>query len=110
MATTKETLIAARNIIANKENWTKNAMARSASTAHVFVLSDEAVCFCAVGAVNRCAQKSLTPECESALHELRKALYSTGNYTFTSVIAFNDDRRTTHADVLRLFDVAIAAQ
>ncbi len=109
--TTREILIAARKKIERPECWTKGAYARRADGTYVGdsginedgFISADAVCFCALGAC-RAVSGSLTDESPAA-RQIRDAL---GGRQY-DLSAFNDAPTTTHADVLALFDRAIAA-
>lgn len=90
MGTVKENLIAAKALIDTPDKWIKHAFERDG-------------CFCAVGAV-RTVQKAETGRALDALYEAADELCGRG------VMRFNDAENTTHADIMALFDRAIAAQ
>lgn len=79
-------LIAARKKISDPNNWCKNTF-RDKNR------------YCAVGAVDACG--SLTNYWSSAMQAL---IYVIGQ----NIVIFNDAPSTTHDDVLRAFDLAIA--
>jgi hypothetical protein len=94
MATVKENLIAARALIDTPEKWGKGAWHSRG-------------CFCAIGAVleaqGKLGRAAYGGETEVALmHALPAGI--------GSVEDFNDQFRTTHADIMALFDRAIEAQ
>lgn len=51
MSTTKEILIAAKAKIATRETWTQDATARDASGKPTYATDPNAVCWCALGAI-----------------------------------------------------------
>lgn len=96
MRTVKENLIAAKARILDPENWAKGG-------------GNGQTTFCAAVACNEVAHD--TPEvfgalCDALPAEFRKDMViRVGN-----VFRYNDDPSTTHADIMALFDRAIAAQ
>lgn len=99
---TVEILRAARALIENPANWTKEHLARDLDDSSVLPSSGDAVCWCAAGAVMRAASDDAGPAYTLARDELIHALPE----GHTSLVNFNDD--SGHADVLALFDRAIA--
>ena len=95
MQTTKEILVAARAIIANKENWTQDAYARDKYGVSIGVNCSNAVYFCSIGAIRK-----ITMSPFDAMEVLRKHMED-------SIIAFNDGH--THKEVLAAWDEAIAS-
>jgi hypothetical protein len=92
-----------RAVIDTPEKWTKKQLARNIGAAACQVHAAEAVCFCLMGA---CCKASISPD-ESMFVE-----QSIGNILplfseYNNYVAFNDDRKTTHADVMNLLDMAI---
>lgn len=100
--TTAEILRAARAKIDTPEKWTRGAYARTKSGRIVGPECASAVHLCAVGAVTAAASPAMTVD--DALVVLARELPSAGGIT-----NFNDHPGTTHADILALFDRAIAA-
>lgn len=99
--TPAEVLRAARALIEVPERWTKCAFARDAKGIVVSEDEESAVCFCVLGAIYRHPPSPLT---DGARWFLDESLPE----TFLGVGTFNDHPSTTHADVLALFDRAIA--
>lgn len=93
-----ETLKAARDLISDPARWTQVVFARDSIGMDVEPTSYRAVCFCSIGAIRKFerkmsdAEKTLLGVC-SKIHD-------------TYVEEFNDTH--THAEVLALFDAAIA--
>jgi len=88
----------ARALIDEPSKWIKGDLARSKFGNTCETSSQNAVCFCSVGALMRVTGHLFGPEW--------RALSSTfGN---RPVAAWNDDSATTHKDVLAAFDRAIA--
>ena len=95
-----ETLKAARDLISDPARWTQNLFARDKDGKRADPQSDEAVCFCSFGAIERFTGCKTLSEVEGHLDNVCGRLFG------TNVISFNDTR--THAEVLALFDAAIA--
>lgn len=103
MSTVRENLIAARALIDTPEKWGKGDY------------EPRPGCFCAAGAI---AAAKGVEACPSSAEEgpevdaLESALNDLGDglSPWASFVHFNDDYDTTHADVMALFDRAIAAQ
>jgi hypothetical protein len=104
-------LKAARDKISQPEAWIKEKMWDTKYTETGVVR-----CYCTLGAVCAATQEAMCNEPLSRafdmedyiIEALRKAIPSYP--TFTSISRFNDDPRTTHKDVLALFNRAIVAQ
>lgn len=94
-----EILIAARAVIGEPKAWIKGMNARAADGIEVDSHDPNAVCFCALGAVNRVTERFGDGHC--ARDALREAIND------FSIDNWNDDPETTHADVLAAFDKAI---
>lgn len=117
---TLEVLERARALITPPEAWTTKAFARTAKGIlfpegqRVQHSAPEAVCWCAVGACRKAAGvKRLFDEnyaaSDRAVQALGKQLRPEGwEGSFADVHSYNDDH--THAEVLALFDRAIAAE
>jgi hypothetical protein len=100
--TTVDLLRAARAKIERPECWTTKYYAHDATGGECEASAREAVCWCALGAV-----KSVTTHgCFHTLWELLRAQLPHGS---VSISTYNDAPSTTHADILLLFDRAIAA-
>lgn len=97
MTTTAEILQKARDLISDEKNWTQGAMARDAvGWSFTDARDQDAVCFCAVGALKRVTSMR---EYRDALDVLREELSG------EQVVTFNDSH--AHSEVLQLFDRAI---
>lgn len=116
-----KTLIAARKLIENPNQWIKGAIARTARGYETEAESGTATCFCAIGAVRR-ARHDLTGTpfgSYPTVKRLRDAVQLPNPHTENAgepdvlntmpVADYNDRPQTTHADVLALYDRAIAA-
>lgn len=103
MATVKENLIAAKALIDTPEKWGRGDY------------ENEAGCLCAYGAIMK-AKYGFVLEYDdgpfSEDHALMHALppLSGVKFDLADVSAFNDHPDTTHADIMALFDRAIAAE
>lgn len=103
MQTVKDQLIAARAFIDTPDKWTKNALSKDASGRNTRYPGGPAVCFCTLGAlrqVNNNFNREMTLMGKLAAHVPGDSFDPVG---------YNDDFETTHADVLALFDKAIAS-
>ena len=115
-----KTLIAARKLIENPNQWIKGAIARTARGYECEAESGTARCFCAIGAVRR-ARHDLTGTpfgSYPTVNRLRDAVQlenpnriegESECLNTMTVADYNDRPQTTHADVLALYDRAIAA-
>lgn len=102
MATVKENLIAAKALIDTPEKWCPNGPASYNN-----------------GVMARCVYIAVGEVCEHSVGGVFAALYralpwwfrlSAPRWDQRAIIRFNDRKRTTHADIMALFDRAIAAQ
>lgn len=99
---TLDVLRAARALIRDPARWTQNFWAKDATGFDCAPDAPGAVCWCAAGAINNIAPGDL--DAVQALDAVVPAEYS--GYGTHPLFAYNDDR--THAEVLALFDAAIA--
>lgn len=91
----------AKALIDTPEKWTKGWFARSANNRRVRQGSNKACRWCVVGAVGVASGSS--GSCAArALAALRECCSE------DFIADFNDDPATTHADIMALFDRAIA--
>lgn len=100
--TTLEVLIAARKLIEKPENWTRAFLARDSHGDPVYVHSDKAVCFCAMGALHKAIGET-SAEYLDVVDDAAESLASAAR--IDTVAGFNDTH--THDEVLVLFDKAI---
>lgn len=104
--TTVQVLTEARDLIRTKGHC-KHFAATDRRGLSVDPLSLEAASFCAIGAVVAAAGADAEVE-RDAYDALREALTLHYGDNTTSVAEWNDSKFRTPADVLRLFDLAIA--
>ena len=108
--TTKEILEQARALI--ERGWTQNASARNADGDHVAPTSRHACKWCASGALNTVYETIQNwrddPKTEEASDLVRAAIPKGSNDFHKTIIGFNDAIETTKADILSVFDEAIA--
>ena len=94
--TVKDDLIAAKALIATPEKWIKGEFERDG-------------CFCARGAIQAVnLDSSREIDAEEALEAAVPRRARHRSKFVSSVSKFNDDPNTTHADIMALFDRAIA--
>lgn len=93
-------LQATRDLLADPAHWTKGAYARDAIGGDVSPRDPKATCFCMRGALDKITDYSFGRIFNVKLISRR----ANGR----SMIDFNDDPTTTHADVLSYLDKAIA--
>lgn len=99
-------LTAARGLLApGPECWTQRTAGRTADgVADNSADLRDAVCVCMLGAVWR-----LSGNCGSSQAEVILTRIVRTTTRFDNPASFNDHPATTHADVLRVYDLAIAA-
>lgn len=95
-----EELKAARTLLSDPLRWTKSESARDLAGRRVSAGALDAVCWCAEGALQKFTGWDL----------MRSVAYSllVGACSRATVWSFNDLPSTSHADVLALYDDAIA--
>lgn len=116
----------ARKIIEDKSRWTQGAAARTAEHLSCVPTLEAAVCWCSLGAVDLAAYRLPIPQFvnrvsrDLALRALDRAAFELeeeelgrrtrypGDRGRSSVIEWNDDSHRQHAEVLLMFDRAIA--
>lgn len=105
------TLVAARKLIENPNNWIKGALARDSNNFIINVKDQMACKFCTSGAVQKVTDYAhdLTPYHEAYIYLDKAAItlnnsYNTG-YIHRPCVAFND--ACTHDEVMDMFDLAI---
>lgn len=97
-----EALRRARGYIGTPERWTQRFFARDKHGNFTYPYKDDAVCFCALGAVN---VENLPKGVTNAMHG---ALYAVlAKLEVDSIAEYNDDPERTHKEILALFDAAI---
>ena len=102
-----ETLTKARALLARPEHWTQGALARFAPHGYATDVRDpKAKCFCVIGACLRSHHEEVNDP--SWVLPLTTALIGWPTMDTALLSDFNDDLETRHADVLALFDKAIA--
>lgn len=106
-AETLRVLEEARALIADPSHWTKGPLAREADGSPTMPEQPEAACFCSLGAL-RLAVGRGTFDCDE-FETVEAVLMSVLPETAPGVGSFNDDASTTHGEVLRAFDRALAA-
>lgn len=106
-----DVLRAAKALIGVPERWTKNKEARDAKGRETSPFSENAVCWCSAGALMRVTPNTSLPVRyrRGAEAMLDSEAPKTRSFSRGPYIAFNDRRTTTHADIMALFDRAIAA-
>lgn len=98
MMTPLELLTAGREVIANRDHWTRGAIARDKSRDRVHPTNPKAVCFCSIGALRKVTDRiDLANEAEGYLKTVMG----------THVTIFNDRLARNHAEVLAAWDKAI---
>ena len=105
----KDTLIAARALLADPAKWIKRDYAKRADGEVVFGNDEGAVCFCGFGAIQHVLDTENEPDPLSVLLTDAAREMFPDRVGERSFAAFNDHPDTTHADVLAVFDKAIAS-
>lgn len=93
-------LIAARKLIDRPEKWTKDVFAIDGNGIPVNLKSDRAVCFCSFGALVKASWNA-------HIHIHKAFAVLNGIVPSANLYVSNDAPETTHADVMRWFDLAI---
>ena len=124
--TTRELLRKARSIIEDPKRWCKHLTATTVSGKACHPHSDEAFRFCLYGAMDRAEAfaggghagigraytvagigRAYTVACNALTDICRREKYDDGWVKYSGPVAFNDDPKTTHSDVMKLIDMAI---
>ena len=102
-------LKSAREIIATESAWCQGARAKNREGREVDVMSDSATSFCSLGAIYRAVgSEDVNVDkhraiMDAALNDLTKIRVDERNINF---VGYNE--RYKHADIIKVFDVAIA--
>ena len=88
----------ARDLLADPQHWTKRWSARDAVGKEVSATSSEATCFCSLGVLELFGVRSS--------YWLYRAMDKLGYDGLITI--FNDRASTTHDDVMRVFNTAVA--
>lgn len=107
MKSTLQILKEARELLSDEKRWTRGAGARDANGVVTDILGSDAQCWCAAGALRKVVGRC--PDVDDNDNEFigaREALRRQQKNEFVSM--FND--RSSHAEVVALFDAAIAAE
>jgi hypothetical protein len=102
---TLEQLIAARKLVA--KNWTQGESARNVNGVATDAFGDDAVSFCALGALRAKAGIPFNYEAVEALAAATPGIPLLIKSPETTITRFNDEADTIQADVLALYDRAI---
>ena len=110
-----ETLIKVRELLSNKDHWTKGYYSKDSHGIRIRPHEPSACTFCMFGAIYKvCPDRPFSAvgfkdpfviEVHDRIEKVIGELYP--NFREASVARFNDDPETTHADVLRVLDRAI---
>ncbi len=105
-----EQLRAAKALIDTPDKWTKGVDAAGPAGKEIDENSEEAVCFCANGAILYAAcEPEHVKTCAAFLEAAVPARFDPDPSTWDSgFVQYNDHPATTHADIMALFDRAIA--
>lgn len=99
MTSALKVLVAARELLSDEKRWTRYDLAHDVDGVEIGPRSENAVCWCVMGAVHKFSP-GVAPGVGGALNLVHNAVGG-------PIPEFNDDPETTHADVLRVLDVAI---
>lgn len=103
--TPREILIKARELISKPEQWNQGCMARNKDNQVVHSYSDDAVRWCAIGAIRNIVCSNGYVGVEHLLIHCIPDDYKPYMRSNATLAEFNDDK--THKEVLGLFDKAI---
>lgn len=102
--TPREVLVAARKLVATPEQWIKGSFARNLQGKDVGTFDHYAKSFCMLGALYATCRNEDSHDAEMCLlAQVRKSS------SFGSISGYNDSTARTHADVLGVYDAAIAS-
>lgn len=91
-------LVCAREILSDPDHWTKGTLART-KTNKMTTTSNPAACrYCSMGAIVKCSGN---------IYEENDATIILEEAIGGNIIAFNDNVRTTHDDLMKMWDKAI---
>jgi hypothetical protein len=113
MVDTTRTLIEAideiKALISSPVHWTKGSLARDANNIPVMVDSEDATCWCLLGAREKVLAKYKDPSVVTDLsNKLYTALSNVLPDPFFDPVNFNDTTVTTHSDIMSVLDRAKA--
>lgn len=100
-------LIAGRDRIADPVRWTRGALMRDATDDGPAAMCARGAIFCGFSAT---AREIYAAADDALFRRLPMRFQTMRDARFAGVPSFNNDPSTTHADVLALFDRAIAAR
>ncbi len=100
---TSEVLLAARELLAAPNGWTKEAFARTKKGSATSPMSRMATCFCALGAIERITDQPANMGTKRYLYRVIKDWELLPN---ESIPHFNDCPDTTQLDVVVAFEKA----
>ena len=98
----KQALIDAKELISTPERWTQYAWSRTADGVSAGSFTEDAVCWCSIGAIRHVTKDSPYQVTGVARVLLDQEANSLG---YETAIEYNDEH--THAEVMALFDKAI---
>jgi hypothetical protein len=100
MMTPLELLTNGREVITNKERWTRGALARDKNRDRTLPRSPKAVCFCSIGALLKANEGGFVLTVREAEMFLKQAMGA-------DITIFNDRLAKNHDEVLSAWDKAI---
>ena len=100
----------AKLLISDKANWTKSAYAKDDKGRTVECFSEEATCFCSLGALHRASGTAFVEHTveRDAINILHESI-PRDDCGWRSIAVFNDAASRTHEEVMKVWDDAIAA-
>ncbi|MBC2806583.1 hypothetical protein C3Y94_025875 [Rhizobium ruizarguesonis] len=104
--TPHEILAAGRELLSNPDHWTKGAPARDRKGESIIPYDPKATCFCTIGAIHKVVGPQQLELKRQVVGYLIEAL-DTGHKVSAILSAFNDHPKTSHDQVLELWDKAI---
>lgn len=100
-----EVLKKARALIDIPEKWTKGYAARDKRDRPISFSAEGAVCFCLLGAIAKVTVGSQGGPAMASVTDFFQDLIPMPS---SGIMLFNDNKFTTHADIMQLLDTAIA--
>lgn len=100
--------IKARELLSDPEHWIQDTLARDARGRFADPESEEAVCWCILGAFSKAADSNMLTQTELGVELAAQVAPGKPVVEALEVITnFNDDEHRTHPEVLEWFDTFI---
>ena len=102
-----EVLTKARELISDPAKWTQGASAKNRDGKVVGLMSDDAECFCLIGAIDRITLDGEDADNDTAWAGAEAYRLTRDAIGGGAISEWNDEPKRTHADVISALDAAI---